>query len=216
MHGDNDYGTKLAAINWAKLDPLDAQAFYTLVVTVCRASRIECFCGAHITELDEMRVTSVPTQEPRAIVVGCSGCNAPTTGDPHSIDCRRERCASCGEAKSDHGACGKSDNFACNKFTDRTATAAPAPELPRKVEPGTTLTVGARYRITAISTDDSFPSHQVGDLLIGYPKNYGMPAGTVLVHWDGDGYWFAKGIGPSEGTYVTGLELVSDAAKELK
>jgi len=53
---------RLAAVDWAQLHDVDAQAIYTFAVLACRANRGPCFCGTHVTpvasatESREMRI----------------------------------------------------------------------------------------------------------------------------------------------------------------
>lgn len=57
-----DYRKRLAEVDWYALHPMDADALYTLTVTVCRATRGACFCGCHTTPLDDFG--KKPQQEP--------------------------------------------------------------------------------------------------------------------------------------------------------
>lgn len=95
---------------------------------------------------------------------------------------------------------------------------APAPELPRKVEPGTNLNPGGRYRITAISGHSPVGSahHSVGCEL---ECSEGAEC-ALQPKWLDAGVlgsaWAAWGEMHRGCTYVTGLELIADAPEAGK
>ena len=74
------------------------------------------------------------------------------------------------------------------------------------VAPGSTLVVGARYRITAIGENDPTPAHKVGDVVIG--DDFDSERAPSSVWFDGS-EWVASSSGSYGGTYVTGLERIA-------